>query len=62
MIVNSVRCKKCDSVIVSRFTHDFQRCDCGLIAVDGGNDYQKVVYPPGAKVEDYIDFSYTKYR
>ena len=36
---NSAECAHCGTVIVSRTVHDFQRCHCGAIFVDGGNDY-----------------------
>lgn len=36
---NSAHCKKCDTDIESKFRHDWQRCDCGAIFVDGGKDY-----------------------
>lgn len=37
--VNKAKCKKCGDVIESTHTHDFVRCKCGAIAVDGGHDY-----------------------
>lgn len=40
---NSVRCKKCDSIIYSRYTHDFHSCDCGAISIDGGFEYCRAV-------------------
>lgn len=36
---NSVRCLKCQEQIVSSHAHDFVRCFCGNIAVDGGKEY-----------------------
>lgn len=36
---NKARCKKCDTVIVSTHVHDYVRCPCGAIAVDGGREY-----------------------
>lgn len=38
---NIAKCAKCDDIIESKFRHDFVRCKCGAIAVDGGNDYIK---------------------
>lgn len=43
IIKNSVRCKKCDTVIESKHRHDFVWCACGSVAVDGGRDYLKRV-------------------
>jgi len=36
---NIVRCKKCNDVIESRWTHDFVWCSCKAIFTDGGKDY-----------------------
>jgi len=44
-----IRCKKCGDIIMSRHRHDFVRCRCGSIAVDGGNDYTRVC----GKTENY---------
>ena len=41
ILVNKVRCKKCDDVIESKHRHDFQSCRCGAIYIDGGTDYQR---------------------
>lgn len=38
---NIAKCAKCGDIIESKFRHDFVRCKCGAIAVDGGNDYIK---------------------
>ena len=37
-----LRCKRCTDVIESRFRHDFVRCKCGAIFIDGGNDYTRM--------------------
>lgn len=34
-----IKCAKCADIIDSKYTHDFKRCKCGAIAIDGGNDY-----------------------
>lgn len=40
MIVrNSVICLQCNQEIESRHRHDFVRCQCGNVFVDGGKDY-----------------------
>lgn len=56
-IVNKVRCKKCNDVIESKHVDEMVRCKCKSIAVDGGNEYQKLI----GKIED-IDMSYSKYK
>lgn len=36
VIVNAVRCPRCECVVYSRANHDFRHCLCGGIGVDGG--------------------------
>lgn len=35
------RCRKCGDYIKSWFRHDFVRCYCGAIFIDGGGDYTR---------------------
>lgn len=37
-----LRCKRCTDVIESKYRHDFVRCKCGAIFIDGGNDYTRM--------------------
>lgn len=39
LIRNAARCKHCNTVIESKRVHDFVKCPCGKIFVDGGLDY-----------------------
>ena len=39
IIRNAARCNHCGDVIESNYRHDFKKCSCGRIAVDGGHDY-----------------------
>ena len=41
ILVNKIRCKRCNDVIESTHRHDFKFCKCGAVAVDGGADYLK---------------------
>lgn len=41
IIKNCVKCKSCGDIIISTPRHDFKRCSCGRVAVDGGHDYLK---------------------
>ena len=43
VIQNEVECLKCGQRIHSKHRHDFVRCQCGNIAVDGGMAYLKRV-------------------
>lgn len=36
---NRAKCRLCGSIIESLHRHDFKKCSCGEIMVDGGNDY-----------------------
>ncbi len=36
---NSARCVKCGDKLESRHRHDFRRCRCGALGVDGGHAY-----------------------
>lgn len=49
--LNAVRCNRCERVIVSNHRHDFKKCPCGAIAVDGGSWYLKRVGDPNGYVE-----------
>jgi hypothetical protein len=46
----SVMCARCLDVIRSQNRHDFQKCNCGAIAIDGGSAYTRCVGHP----EDFI--------
>lgn len=50
IIRNAAKCNKCKDVIQSTSTHDFISCNCGAIAVDGGNQYLRAV----GNQEDFI--------
>lgn len=41
IVKNCIKCKSCGDVIISTHRHDFKRCSCGRVAVDGGHDYLK---------------------
>ena len=49
MLITALRCKKCNSVVFSRSTHDFRWCSCESCAIDGGFDYTSITGSP----EDY---------
>ena len=38
-----VKCKKCGDIIQSKHRHDMVWCGCHSVAVDGGDDYCRVV-------------------
>lgn len=49
---NMAQCKKCDDVIESKYRHDFVKCKCGEIFVDGGKDY----FRRGSESSDFRHF------
>lgn len=36
---NIAECRLCGDIVESTYRHDFVRCQCGEIFVDGGTDY-----------------------
>lgn len=51
---NAVKCNYCGDIIESQHRHDFVRCSCGRVAVDGGKDYLRRVYHEDA---DFTELS-----
>lgn len=52
ILCNKAQCRKCGDIIESKYRHDFVKCKCGAIFVDGGKDYAR----RGAKnLEDIIE-------
>lgn len=47
IIRNSAKCLACGDEIVSVDRHDFVRCRCGNLAVDGGTAYLRRVFGKG---------------
>lgn len=39
IVKNRIRCKLCNEIIESTYTHDFKWCSCKKVAVDGGHSY-----------------------
>jgi len=39
VVTNKAQCRLCGDVIESMSGHDFRRCKCGEIFVDGGRNY-----------------------
>lgn len=53
ILVNKIQCKKCKDIIEFKHVHDFKRCSCKSIAVDGGLEYLRRV----GNLEDIIELS-----
>lgn len=39
MNISGIQCQSCGDVIWSRHAHDFRRCSCEAIFIDGGREY-----------------------
>lgn len=38
--MSKLKCLQCGTILESKYTHDFQQCDCpNSTMIDGGNDY-----------------------
>lgn len=53
ILVNSLQCKKCGDILISKHRHDFKFCSCGAVAIDGGKDYLRRL----GNREDFEDLS-----
>lgn len=50
---NRCLCLTCNEIVESLHRHDHRQCSCGNVAVDGGTDYERVVYRgPFVRVSD----------
>jgi hypothetical protein len=56
IIRNSATCTRCGDELESKHRHDFVRCSCGAIFIDGGHAYFRAGGNPG----DLIDTSITE--
>lgn len=66
VLINKIRCKKCNDIIQSTDRHNLVYCKCGTIFADGGTSYQKFGWKPDRQdttmeADNYIDFSYSVY-
>jgi len=43
---NIIKCLFCEDIIESTHVHDYIECKCGTVAVDGGVDYLRRMWPP----------------
>lgn len=51
IIRNRARCKCCGDIIESRYTHEYVKCSCQAIAVDGGTEYIRRCFKDDESVE-----------
>lgn len=53
--VNKIKCLFCNDIIESKTVHDYKRCKCGKVAVDGGTEYLKRMFPGGMNIDDCFE-------
>ena len=56
LVRNAAKCLKCGDVIESRTVHDFRRCSCGAVFVDGGLAYTRHGFNSEASYEDRSEY------
>lgn len=48
-----IRCKHCNTFLESKHRHHFVTCECRKVSLDGGIDYQRILWP-GGEPEDHF--------
>jgi len=54
IVRNRIKCRSCGDIIESTHRHDFKWCSCRKVAVDGGLDYPKRLFP-SEPMEDHLE-------
>ena len=52
--LNAAQCLDCLDVIESKHVHDYVRCNCGNVAVDGGRDYIRRGFRDESKIREIL--------
>lgn len=47
-----IKCLTCNTEIESVHRHDFRTCSCGSVSIDGGQDYQRILFSGPYEVLD----------
>jgi predicted RNA-binding Zn-ribbon protein involved in translation (DUF1610 family) len=50
---NRIRCTSCDTILESTSRHDFKRCECGNVAIDGGREYIRRIGTTWEELSEY---------
>jgi len=56
LIRNAVQCNSCNEIIESKHRHDFVKCSCGDVAVDGGLDYKRFLWMDSADWTELYEY------
>lgn len=58
-----IKCASCNDIIESKYRHDYVKCKCGKIFIDGGDDYLRfggdlnnILFDYNNKWVNYSDF------
>ena len=54
--LNRARCHRCNDVITSTHRHDFKKCKCGRIFVDGGLTYLRRGFEEPSDFEELSEY------
>ena len=46
---DAIHCLECDEVIYSVNRHDYNKCSCNSVGIDGGREYTKTTWKPNTK-------------
>lgn len=57
LVTNMAQCGHCQTVIESTHRHDFVKCSCGNVSVDGGLSYSRTMFRPGSRWKDLSIYS-----
>lgn len=55
IIRNAAKCLKCGDTIESTHQHDFVRCSCGNLFVDGGKEYLRRGFVHRSMIEELAE-------
>ena len=57
ILSNKIQCKYCNDIIESKHVHEYKKCSCGKVGVDGGLGYLKREFPKFPPEDHYIELS-----
>ena len=57
IVVNKAKCLGCNTVVISKYRHDYRKCSCGALVVDGGTDYLRRGGDPNVTYEELSEYA-----
>lgn len=54
MKINTIKCLKCNEVIISYYRHNYKTCNCGESFIDGGTNYTRYNIDKSELIQQYI--------